>query len=63
MAGVCVMLGSGRDKHRLKYQRDKDSLEGRLQGIQVLGAPAAAVSNDRLCKRFQRFIQGVHTRE
>ena len=58
-----VTLGSGRDEHRLKYLGSKGFLEGRLQGTQVLGTSAAALSNNRLRKRFQRFIQGAHTRE
>ena len=46
-----------------KIAKGQGILEGRLQGTRVLGASSAALSNNRLHKRFQRFIQGAHTRE
>ena len=48
-----VTFGSGRDERRLKYQGDRGSFEGHLQGTQVLGTSAAALSNDWLRKRFK----------
>ena len=37
-----------------KISKGQGILEGRLQGAQVLGASSAALSNDRLRKRFSK---------
>ena len=46
-----------------KITKRQGILEGHLQGTRMLGASSAALSNDRLHKRFQRLRQGAHTRE
>ena len=46
-----------------KITKQQRILEGRLQGTQMLGASLAALSNDRLHKRFQRFkTRSAHSR-
>ena len=43
-----VMLGSGRDKHRLETAKDKGSLKGVLQGTRMLGTSTVAPCNEQL---------------
>ena len=57
-----VTFGLGRDEHRLKYQGDRGSFEGHLQGTRVLGTSAATLSNDWLCKRFKGLFKGELSR-
>ena len=46
-----------------KVTEGQGILEGLLQGACMLGASAATLGNNRLCKRFQRFRQGAPTQE
>ena len=60
---VVVTLDSGRGKRRLKDDEGTRVLEGLLQGMRVLGVSAAALSNDRLRKRFTRgYTRSAHLR-
>ena len=58
-----VTLDSGRGKRRLKDDKETKILKGLLQETCVLGASAAAPSNNRLRWRFKGFWQGAYTRE
>ena len=58
-----VTLDSGRSKRRLKDDEGTRILEGLLQGRHLLGASAAALSNNWLCKRFTRsYTRSAHSR-
>ena len=55
-----VTLDSGRGKRRLKDVEGTRVLEGLLQEGRRLGASSASLSNDRLCKMTQGFIQRAY---
>ena len=58
-----VTLDSGRSKRRLKDDEGTRILEGLLQRRRLLGASAAALSNNWLRKRFTRsYTRSAHSR-